>query len=317
MYALRTLGSYVAKACIASLTLLGCLGLLACSESSSKLPSPDGGGGLGPSAGIETTTTSGKAALTVGFQSVSTDPDGTIVSYTWSFGDGASSALPAPRHTFVQIGAYQVSLTVTDNDGNTDTALVSIVVEKPDEPSVTVVPTPQFFAPSSDRITLDSTWRVVFDPGLKNIAHTTGLLTDKISGTHGFVLTHQTADEFIEKNGHLSDESEKTIFLLRHNDRLIAEYFSKIGDSLHDYTQQIGDKGFEQGYLLFTYGKNVFVLGKTAQGVFYGVQSLLQILEQSSEAIAGFTIIDYPEIEHRVIPSVTKTEMTFRIQRSV
>ncbi len=190
---------------------------------------------------------------------------------------------------------------MTDNDGNTDTALVSIVVEKPDEPSVTVVPTPQFFAPSSDRITLDSTWRVVFDPGLKNIAHTTGLLTDKISGTHGFVLTHQTADEFIEKNGHLSDESEKTIFLLRHNDRLIAEYFSKIGDSLHDYTQQIGDKGFEQGYLLFTYGKNVFVLGKTAQGVFYGVQSLLQILEQSSEAIAGFTIIDYPEIEHRVM----------------
>ncbi len=57
--------------------------------------------------------------------SASSDPDGTIAGYLWSFGDGngAETGGPTPRHTFVKPGSYQVTLTVTDNEG-CSTALI-------------------------------------------------------------------------------------------------------------------------------------------------------------------------------------------------
>ncbi|WP_408647178.1 PKD domain-containing protein [Tessaracoccus coleopterorum] len=47
----------------------------------------------------------------------SEDPDGSIVSYAWAFGDGSTGTGPNPGHTYAQAGTYQVSLTVTDNRG--------------------------------------------------------------------------------------------------------------------------------------------------------------------------------------------------------
>jgi PKD repeat protein len=45
----------------------------------------------------------------------SSDPDGTIVSYLWDFGDGSQAAGPAVRHAFHRTGDYQVRLTVLDD----------------------------------------------------------------------------------------------------------------------------------------------------------------------------------------------------------
>ena len=50
----------------------------------------------------------------------SADPDGTLSTYAWSFGDGTSSAEVSPSHTFAADGTYPVTLTVTDNQGKTD-----------------------------------------------------------------------------------------------------------------------------------------------------------------------------------------------------
>ena len=54
-----------------------------------------------------------------------------IVRYDWSFGDGSILSTQAPRisHTYVNPGNYTVSLTVTDNDGETATTsmIVSVV----------------------------------------------------------------------------------------------------------------------------------------------------------------------------------------------
>ncbi|CAM3594811.1 Thermophilic serine proteinase precursor [Vibrio aerogenes CECT 7868] len=58
----------------------------------------------------------------------STDGDGSIVSYLWNFGDGTTSASVMATHTYAQAGSYQVSLTVTDNDGLTDAAVTTIQV---------------------------------------------------------------------------------------------------------------------------------------------------------------------------------------------
>lgn len=61
---------------------------------------------------------SGTSPLSVQFSSSgSSDPDGTIVSYAWTFGDGANSTVPEPSHVFSTEGVYQVVLSVTDNDG--------------------------------------------------------------------------------------------------------------------------------------------------------------------------------------------------------
>jgi PKD repeat protein len=46
------------------------------------------------------------------------DPDGSIASYAWDFGDGGSDITTAPDHTFGSGGDYMVQLTVTDNDGD-------------------------------------------------------------------------------------------------------------------------------------------------------------------------------------------------------
>jgi hypothetical protein len=70
-----------------------------------------------------------------------TDSDGTIVSYSWIFGDGHMSQLQTPTHTYNQEGSYTVMLTVIDNDGLIDTTTVSLDnVVIPEFPSWTIIP---------------------------------------------------------------------------------------------------------------------------------------------------------------------------------
>ena len=75
---------------------------------------------------------SGEASLPVQFDSAgSYDPDGTIVSYAWIFGDGGSDSSAAPSYVYNTAGNYTAYLTVTDNDGDTHTDSVAITVLEP------------------------------------------------------------------------------------------------------------------------------------------------------------------------------------------
>ncbi len=58
------------------------------------------------------------------------DPDGTIISYDWDFGDGTilSEINPVAAHDYAVEGSYLVKLTVVDNDALNDTDTASITV---------------------------------------------------------------------------------------------------------------------------------------------------------------------------------------------
>lgn len=66
--------------------------------------------------------------LSCDFTDASTDSDGSIVSWSWDFGDGNSSTAQNPSHAYAANGTYTVGLTVTDNDGNTGSTSQSVTV---------------------------------------------------------------------------------------------------------------------------------------------------------------------------------------------
>ena len=85
-----------------------------------------------PVAAITALPTAGPAPLLVQLNSVgSTDPDGTIVSYAWDFGNGQSATGSSTQVTYTQAGTYTVTLTVTDNRGAKTSATEQIVVDPP------------------------------------------------------------------------------------------------------------------------------------------------------------------------------------------
>lgn len=83
-----------------------------------------------PTAAFNTSdTTSCKAPFTVNFTSQSAN----AVSYAWSFGDGGTSALQNPSHTYNNTGSFTVKLVVTGANGCSDSIIKTnhIVVARP------------------------------------------------------------------------------------------------------------------------------------------------------------------------------------------
>jgi hypothetical protein len=58
----------------------------------------------------------------------SSDIDGTIVSYSWDFGDGSTASGPVVQHMFAGGGGYQVGLTVTDDKAGAATQVLVVAL---------------------------------------------------------------------------------------------------------------------------------------------------------------------------------------------
>jgi bacillolysin len=76
--------------------------------------------------------------LSVSFTDASSDGDGSIISWSWNFGDGNTSTAEDPSHTYAAGGTYSVELTVTDNDGASDSVAESVTVNDTNPSGVTL-----------------------------------------------------------------------------------------------------------------------------------------------------------------------------------
>jgi DNA/RNA endonuclease G (NUC1) len=128
----------------------------------------------------------------------SLDPNGTIVSYSWTFGDGSAQVDGVTAtHTYAQDGAYTVTLTVTDDAGYTDAATFIVTVNNV-APTVGAVPngavnvgaaytvTGSFSDPGADA------WNATVDWGDGSAVETASVSGGSFSLTH----TYAAAGDF-------------------------------------------------------------------------------------------------------------------------
>lgn len=143
----------------------------------------------------------------------SSDSDGSIVSYAWDFGDGNTSTDANPLHTYTSTGTFNISLTVTDNDGltGTTTSTANITTVSVDYCSITGNTGYEWIAGVSSG----------------NFSHTSGkdgykdnsaLTIDLVEGANSFTLTpggnyteHWSAYIDLNDDGVFDENSEKLI----------------------------------------------------------------------------------------------------------
>jgi PKD repeat protein len=124
-YYLHVKGTGNGDPLLAGYTNYGSLGVYSLAGT---VPNPTGQ--IPPTAVLSANPTSGTAPLTVQFDgSQSTDQDGSIVSYAWTFGDGGSASGPTVSHTYAAAGSYTATLTVTDNTGLTSSSSTTITAQ--------------------------------------------------------------------------------------------------------------------------------------------------------------------------------------------
>ncbi len=82
--------------------------------------------------------------LTCAFTDASSDPDGSVVAWSWDFGDGTATTAPNPTHAYGAAGTYTVTLTVTDDGGLTDETQQAVTVSDPPPPPPNEPPTAGF-----------------------------------------------------------------------------------------------------------------------------------------------------------------------------
>jgi PKD repeat protein len=93
-----------------------------------------------PAAGLSADVLEGEAPLEVAFTLSASDVGGSIISYSWDFGDGNTSTSQGPMtHEYKNPGTYTAKVVVTDDGGATAQASLEITVTTPQPPGPTPI----------------------------------------------------------------------------------------------------------------------------------------------------------------------------------
>jgi PKD repeat protein len=140
-----------------------------------------------PSASFTADITTGSVPLAVQFTDTSSN---TPTAWVWSFGDGESSTLPNPSHTYTAAGSFTVKLTAS-NTGGTDTVVrteyITVTTTSPvseAEPSAAVTTSPQM----TDTPDLPVTATTAGSGGGSGILPYVGIAVLIAIGTTGYLL---------------------------------------------------------------------------------------------------------------------------------
>lgn len=102
----------------------------------------------------------GEAPLVVNFTDTSeVPPEAPIRAWNWGFGDGTTSGLQNPAHTFQREGSYTVTLTVTNDYGSDSASTTITVFAAPVNPYI--VPPPESWFPASVKVDEPFTPRLI------------------------------------------------------------------------------------------------------------------------------------------------------------
>lgn len=147
------------------------------------------GGNLAPVVQISAKPTEGPPPLLVSFSSAgSFDPDDgpKPLSYLWNFGDGTTSELPNPTHTYRTAGPRLVTLTVSDGASSTTSAPLLISVGTPPVPAISA-PSPGTMSVAGQTIAFSGS---AFDPdsgALPESALSWSVVLHHLDHTHPFL----------------------------------------------------------------------------------------------------------------------------------
>ncbi len=128
------------------------------------------GGNRWPVAVAAGSPTSGDVPLAVTFSSAgSSDPDGSIASYLWEFGDGATSTAANPSHSYTAPGQYVALLTVTDNQDTSTSNTVQIDATAPNQLPLAVASANTYGGPAPLDVTFMAAGSYDPDGGIGNV----------------------------------------------------------------------------------------------------------------------------------------------------
>ncbi len=144
----------------------------------------------------------------------SSDPDGTIVDFTWDFGDNTPSVStgtnPQATHQYNTAGTFTVTLTLTDNDGNTSSCSNDITVGANPPPTCSFTRNPGGNIVTGTLVTLDASASVDPDGGALTFAWSTPGGTPPNGTGNPFDTTYNTAGTFTITLTVTDDEGQST-----------------------------------------------------------------------------------------------------------
>jgi len=249
-----------------------------------------------PVAVIASTVPSVSDPLTIFFDgSQSSDSDGSIVNYTWNFGDGTTGSGQTVQHTYASAATYAVSLQVTDDQGDTAISTTNIVCTPPLADTVNI---------EVGKVNVDDQWItvkfkksfnhpiVIAGPPTYNGANPVAVRIRNINET-GFEMR---LEEWGYLDGHHADENlsyiviEQGIYTLNDGSRIEAGSFIGTKSFQQIALQQLYDFDPVIQTQVVTENKVDAVTGRVRNGNQYSFEYKLQEMEATVNAHIPETI---------------------------